>query len=415
MTPDLANTSLGLMFTLFYVVALIFIPSLLGAKFIKDWKKYVRAKFFAKEKYLVLEIKIPKNNTKSPVAMELVLNALYQGGKDYEFKKQYLTGEVRPWFSLEVCSIEGAVHFYVWTKTKYKELLENQLYSQYPEIEIQNLGERDYTYNIPFDPETYEYWGSEFKKKSASHLPIKTYTTYKLQDNPDDEFKIDPITPMMEFLGSLDKGEQVWIQICVRAHGKDKFDNEKGSYVDWVHEAQQDLKKMTKRDLKFEEKANPGLFVLTKGEKQAVDAIEDNITKTPFDCGIRAVYIARKDKYKKSTVGGIKNSFKQYNVTNLNSFEGVNDIDDSKMRYHHLLGGAKRLTEHKKRIFDLYRHRSFFYSGYVPFEYPFETVPSVFSAEELATMYHFPGDVSKTPTLTRVTAKKAEAPSDLPI
>ncbi|MEI7489281.1 MAG: hypothetical protein WCJ72_18080 [Chryseobacterium sp.] len=415
MTPDLVNSSAGLIFTLFYVVVLIFIPFALGGKFLKDWKKYVKAKFFAGEKYLVFEIKIPKNNTKSPVAMELVLNALYQGGKDYEFKKEYWSGEVRPWFSLEVCSIDGTVHFYIWTKTKFRELIENQLYSQYPDIEIQSMGERDYTYNVPFDTNNYEYWGSEFKKKGASHLPIKTYTTYKLQDNPDDEFKIDPITPMMEFLGSLQKGEQVWIQICVRAHGKDKYNKEKSSYVDWVHEAQQDIKKLTKRDLKVDEKSNPGLFVLTKGEKLAVDAIEDNITKTPFDCGIRAVYIAKKDKFKKSTIGGIKNSFKQYNVTNLNSFEGVNEAEEGKW-YHKLMGKAEHVAEYnKKRMYDLYRHRSFFYSEYAPYGYPFGTVPSVFSSEELATIYHFPGDVSKTPTLNRVTAKKAEAPSDLPI
>lgn len=414
MSPDLAKSSIGLIFTLLYVIAIIFVPYILGTKFIKVWKKYVRAKFFKEQTYTVLEIKIPKNNTKSPVAMELFLNALYQGGKDHEFKKTYWTGEVRPWFSLEIVSIGGSVRFFMWTKTKYKELIENQLYSQYPEIEIQDIGIRDYTYNVPFDPNNFEYWGTEIRKKEASHLPIKTYTAYKLQDNPDDEFKIDPITPMMEFLGSLQKDEQVWIQICVRAHGKDSYDTEKGDYVDWGHEAQKDLKKLTKRDLKVDEKSNPGLFVLTKGEKQAVDAIEDNITKTAFDCGIRAVYIAKKDKFKKSTIAGIKNSFKQYSVTNLNSLEGVNDTDDSKW-YHKFTGEAEHSVTNKKRAFDLYRHRSFFYSEYIPYGYPFEKKPSVFSAEELATIYHFPGDVSKTPTLNRVTAKKAEPPADLPI
>jgi hypothetical protein len=37
------------------------------------------------------------------------------------------------------------------------------------------------------------------------------------------------------------------------------------------------------------------------------------------------------------------------------------------------------------------------------------------TTEELATIYHFPGDVSKTPTLSRITAKKAEPPANLPI
>lgn len=139
MTPDLVNSSVGLLFTLFYVAAIIVIPIILGNKFLKAWRKYARAKFFAGEKYTLLEIKIPKNNTKSPVAMEIVFNALYQGGKDYEFKKKYISGEVRPWFSLEICSFDGTVHFYIWTKTKFKELLENQLYSQYSDIEINDV------------------------------------------------------------------------------------------------------------------------------------------------------------------------------------------------------------------------------------------------------------------------------------
>lgn len=412
---DLLKSSIGPIYTIVYFLALLFIPFFLLKKFSKNWTKYLRSKFFAEQEYTVLEIRIPKNDTKSPVAMEIVFNTLYQGGKDHDFMKKYWTGEVRSWFSLEVCSIDGAVHFFIWTKKKFKELLQNQLYSQYPDIEVNDIGLNDYTHNVPYDPENYEYWGTELKKKEDSHVPIKTYTAYKLQDNPDDEFKIDPITPMMEFLGSLQKGEQVWIQICVRAHGKDQYDSEKGDYVDWKHAAGKDLIKRTKRDLKVDEKSNPSLFVLTKAEKQAADAIEDNITKTPFDCGIRAIYIAKKSAYRKSTIAGIVNSFKQYNSTNLNSFESVNGIASPTLK-DKLFGNAdKKVENSKKRLFDLYRHRSFFYSDYIPYGYHSESKPSVFSAEELATIYHFPGIVSATPTITRVEAKKAEPPANLPV
>lgn len=412
---DLLKSSFGILYTVVYVIAAIAIPVILINKFMARWSKYLKAKFFAEQQYTVLEIKIPRNNTKSPVSMEIVFNTLYQGGKDYEFKKKYWTGEVRPWFSLEIASIDGSVHFYIWTKIKYKELLKNQLFSQYPDIEVNDIGLKDYTHKVYFDPENYEYWGCELRKKEASHVPIKTYTAYKLQDNPDEEFKIDPINPMMEFLGSLQKGEQVWIQICVRAHGKDTFDNEKGDYVDWKHEAGKDLLKRTKRDLKVDEKSNPSLFVLTKAEKQAADAIEDNITKTPFDVGIRAMYVAKKSAYRKSTIAGIANSFKQYNATNLNSFETVNATADSHFKYKWFGKTTEKALHGKHHFLNLYRHRSFFYSDYVPYGYHSDKKPSVFSAEELATIYHFPGQDSKTPTVERVAAKKAEAPVNLPI
>ncbi|MEI8061709.1 MAG: hypothetical protein WCG97_00225 [bacterium] len=425
----LIQSSLGPAFTFIYLVAIIAIPIVLFFELNKKWQKYLHAYYFNKQTYTVLELKIPKNNTKSPLAMEIFLNALQQPGKDYEWRKKWWTGEVRAWFSLEICSFEGNVRFFIWTKTKYKDLLENQLYSQYPDIEISDVGARDYTYNIPFDESKYEYWATEWRKREPSHLPIKTYMAFGLQDDPKEEFRIDPITPLFEFLGSLKKGEQVWYQICVRAHGKDKFDKGKGAYVDWKHAAQKDVLKLTKRDApNKDDKFN--FIILTKGEKQAADAIEDNITKAAFDVGIRVIYAAEKSVYQKSTVGRIKASFNQFNAPNLNSFARVNDIDDDKWRYHYLPFGNKRLSRHKKRLFDLYRHRSFFYRDFVPYPHKeeelisnfwvsdittwFDSKITTFSAEELATIYHFPGEVAKTPSVNRVTAKKAEPPSNLP-
>ena len=37
------------------------------------------------------------------------------------------------------------------------------------------------------------------------------------------------------------------------------------------------------------------------------------------------------------------------------------------------------------------------------------------NGEELATLYHLPGAVATTPTLTRIPSKKSEAPANLPV
>ncbi len=414
MYADLLQSFIRPAYSIIFVILLIAIPIFVLRKFLKIWVKYVRTQFFSKQEYTVLNLKIPRNNLKSPIAMEIVINALYQSNKDYTFENKYWTGEVSPWFSLEICSFEGAVEFFIWTKTKYKDLIENQLYSQFADIEIHDIGEKDYTYEIPFDLNKYEYWGCEFKKKEASHIPIKTYTTYKLDKDPDEEVKIDPITPTIEFLGSLKKGEQVWIQICISAHSKEDAHPEKrGERIDWRYHANKDLIIKTKRNMSMDEKKmNPALYVMTKGEKDVVDAIEDAITKTPFDCGIRAVYIAEKNVFRKSVLGGIANSFKQYNANNLNSFETMNAVD-KKVKHAWLDFGNKKLNKYKEKFISLYRHRSFFYPEYIPHGYDDDSF--VMNVEELATLYHFPGDVSKTPTMTRVTAKKAEPPSNLPV
>jgi len=71
------------------------------------------------------------------------------------------------------------------------------------------------------------------------------------------------------------------------------------------------------------------------------------------------------------------------------------------------------LKKKKEKMMFLYRNRSFFYPEFYPGGY--EYTPFVMTTEELATIYHFPGDVSRTPTLSRITAKRAEPPANLPI
>lgn len=400
-------------FQVLYLLIAIVVPIFIARSFWKSWVKYVRAAFFAKQKYSVLELRIPKGITKSPLAMEVFITSLFQPGGEGDFIGKYWDGSVRSWFSLELVSIDGTVRFFIWTKEKFKDMVETQLYSQFPDIEILDVSDIDYAKAIPFDPENYQYWGCEFTKSAASHVPIKTYTDYKLHEDPKEEFKIDPITPVIEFMGSLRKGEQAWIQICIRAHGKDQ--KKPGTWfekVDWKFDAATDLKKRTKRDVKIdkEKPMNPNEMSLTKGEKDVVEAIERNLSKIPFDCGIRAIYLAKGQAFRPSSIAGLSGSFRQYGAQNLNGFK-AGKVPGMKYPWQDR-SGAKVLKQ-KKGLFNKYKARAFFYEEFIPTGYG--GTPFVMTTEELATIYHFPGDVSRTPTLSRVVAKKAEPPSNLPI
>ena len=116
---------------------------------------------------------------------------LFQPGGEGDLIGKYWDGSVRSWFSLELVSIDGSVRFFIWTKEKFKDMIETQLYSQFPDIEIADISDKDYARAVPFDPDNYQYWGCEFVKSGPSHVPIKTYTAYKLHEDPK-EFKIDP-------------------------------------------------------------------------------------------------------------------------------------------------------------------------------------------------------------------------------
>ncbi len=398
---------------LVYFIAIIAVPIYLAQVFWESWVKYVRSIFFAKQKYVTLELKIPKGITKSPLAMEIFITSLFQPGGEGDVIGKYWDGSVRSWFSLEIVSIDGSVRFFIWSKEKFKDMIETQLYSQFPDIEILDVTDKDYAKSIPFDPENYQYWGCEFIKSGPSHLPIKTYTDYGLADDQKEEYKVDPITPVLEFLGSLRKGEQAWIQICIRAHGKDKV--KPGTWfdmVDWKFDANEDIKKRTKRDVKIdkEKPINPALMSLTKGEKDAVEAIERSISKIPFDCGIRAMYVAKENAFRSTTQAAISGAFRQFGSQNLNGFKTEN-APGSKYPWQDRSG--KKALGQKKKLFSRYKNRAFFYNEFIPVGYAGKTF--VMNTEELATIYHFPGDVSRTPTLSRVVAKKVEPPSNLPI
>lgn len=396
-----------------FVVIIITIN--LGKKFLARLKKKSRAEFFAKQKYILLEIVPPKNLQKTPQAMELFLGSLHQTGGDSKgFFSKYTNGSCRPWFSLEIISIDGAVKFFIWSRANFLDMIETQLYSQYPDVEIIDRTGNDYATDIKWDPQNYQYWGCNFVKTAVSHLPIKTYVSHGMVGGGKEESKVDPITPVIELLGSLKKNEQVWIQILVRAHTKEMIKpGTRSELVDWKYAAGLDLIKRMKRDVKIDKDkpVNPALLQLTKAEKEAAEAIENNISKLPFDCGVRAVYVAKKEVFRPSMIAGINGSFRQYGSPNLNGFKTVGAPSGPKFKWMDRSG--EKLLAKKKKIVGEYQHRAMFIEEYVP--YGGKITPFVMTTEELATVFHLPGNVSRTPTLSRVQAKKVEPPANLPI
>ena len=332
------------------------------------------------------------------------MNALYQTSGEGNWYDKFVKGGMRAWFSLEMVSIEGQVHFFIWSRKELKKIIETQLYSQYPDVEVAEV--EDYTKGITLDQSKMDLWGTYFTKTKESFYPIKTYVDYGLDKDPKEELKIDPITPVIELLGSLGAGEQMWIQILIRAH-REEF-KKPGTWfekTDWKHFAKDEIKKKMKRDKGDGEVMDK----MTKGEQKNIEAIEKSIAKAPFDTGIRAIYLANNDVYNKGNQGGLVGSMRQYGSNDLNGFK-PDKTTGFDYPWQDVFGG--RLRAKKEKILKGYQERSFFKPLYNPGDRGGEFI---LSAEELATIYHFPGKVSKTPNFTRIASRKADAPSNLPI
>ncbi len=381
------------------------------------WVSYVRAHNFFSIKYSVFEIRLPKETNKSPLAMELFLHSLHNTS-DGGIIAQFWKGETRPWYSLELVSVEGKVKFMIWAEDRRKIGLMSALYAQFPGIEVHEV--EDYTKGMNYDPKTMKVWAAQFKFNKPDPYPIKTYIDYGLDKDPKEEFKVDPLVPGLEFLGSVGANQQIWIQLIIRAHK----DEQKmpghlfKKYDAWKAEAEKEINKIMSRDPKSRKvKVGDGdvgdsfiLPGLSDAEKEQVEALSRSITKLPFDVGCRVLYIAKKESFDQPFgIGGLISFFKAFNTENLNGFKPNGDVWTASLDAPWKDFNDIRRNRFAQEGILAYKMRSYFYT-------PFDGVePLVLNTEELATIYHFPGSVALTPALERVASKKGGAPSNLPI
>ncbi|HSE56710.1 MAG TPA: hypothetical protein VLB02_01345 [Candidatus Paceibacterota bacterium] len=392
------------------------------------WLTYINTLFLNSIKWVLLEVRPPKEVHKSPLAMELVLGALYQTGGVGTWYDRYWKGNLRYFFSLEIVSHEGKVRFLVRTPDRFRKLIESQIYSQYPQAEVFEV--EDYTKKIPDYKKggPIELWGCRFELTKDDPYPIKTYVDYGLDKavgSLDENQRIDPITPTLEFMGSLGAGEYFWFQILVQPDTK-RFSvkNKEGkeeSGKDWKDKGREVIKELKGKLLEkdAEGKVMPGTS--SQGQKLVIEAIERSINKLGFDCGIRALYLAEKASFNAGArIPSLTGILRQFNSSDLNGFKPA-ETTSFDFPWQDPFG--TRLETKKKYLLSDYKNRSYFYGGF-----SFDDVkkyftspgksgkkPFILTSEELATLFHLPGTVLETPSFERIEATKGEPPANLPI
>lgn len=388
-----------------YESSFFWLPLLLIYLSIVLWIKYIRYVFISEQKNILLEIKIPQEVNKSPAAMEIFLSALYQKG-GANFIDTYWGGKVAPWFSLELVSIGGDVHLFIWTADKFKSMIETQLYAQYPNVEIYEV--EDYTKGIPHDPDKWPMWSTYFKLTQPDPYPIKTYIDYGLDLDPKEEFKIDPMTAVLEYLGSLKKGEQCWIQILIAANKEEGLEEGRlRKKSDWRGSVEKEIENIM-------EPFSPGEGKFprpqTKAEQDKLAALDRSLSKPAFDCAIRGLYISEAESFNPSvSIPGLIGTFRQYSSNTMNGFK-LGSFTDFKYPWQDFRRVRRNKLE--KQMLEAYKLRSYFQA---PYKF-FRQKPIILTTEELATIFHIPSGIAvQTPTFTRIPSKKSEPPSNLPV
>lgn len=388
----------------------IWLPVAALSLFFSSWLDYKRRQWINKQGSILLEVRLPRDIERSPAAMELVLNGIWEDAVG-SVTDVFLDGRVRDWFSLEIVSIGGQVKFYIWAFPKWKNTIQSRIYAEYPGAEIFEV--EDYSLKVAQDPEKTNMFGFTTALVKPDAYPIKTYIDYELdKGGKEQEEIVDPIVPLLEFLGSLKPDEQAWTQILIQAHRKEVFTKDakikpKGDRTEGI---KKELKNILEKDAHAKpEKDKPATFQnISKTQEDTYVAIERNAGKLAYDAMIRGLYIAPKDTFDKSKIGGLVGSFRQFGSSNLNGFKP--DWTTS-ITYAFTDLWDRKKNRNQREILEAYKRRSFFN---LPFRHD-HGKPYILTVEEIATIYHFPGAVAATPTLSRVPSRRAEAPSNLPV
>ena len=376
------------------------------------WFSYVQSLALSKIDAVLLEIKIPRDITKSPRAMETAITGFHVTSHEVTYIDRYWKGTTRPFFSFEYTSFGGEVHMYVWTWKQYRVMVETQLYAQYPGIELYEV--EDYASAFQYDPEKYIGFCTEHAYgPRADAYPIKTYIDYELDKDPKEELKVDPLAQVFEALAAMRQGENMWLQIVFWANARDKR-IKKGTWLRWENRWENEVKDEV--EAIRQSAASPwidesgverrGFPNPTWSQREQMQTMERNLGKLPFDVGIRGLYLAEKKVFSGPALNSLRLMWRPFHnpgyLNQLKPTRGHNIFD-----YPWQDWGNVRKVHIVRRYLDAYRRRSFVTR-------PYRQPTQVMTPEIIATIFRPPSRTIEAPGLARIPAKKAEAPANLP-
>ena len=272
-------------------------------------------------------------------------------------------------------------------------------------------------------------FGWDFRLDKVNQIPIKTYEKFENPGEKEEE-KVDPLGTLLESLGKIKPGEQLWIQIRATPQGE-------GSAEKFFKAGEELRDKMARRQPKSkskpllremfdfivygakgaeEEKKEmfPPEMRLTPGEKDSLIEVERKIGKPIFMVGIRTIYMGKKDVWFKPNFRLVLNYFNNFASPDTNSIipwsETITRVKKSPfVPMNWIL--PRRAYLKTRKLFRLYRDRLNYKSPL----FGGDRGRFILNVEEMATLYHFPGSItSPVPGLNRVESKQT-IPPDLPM
>lgn len=387
------------------------------------WIWYINSLFLSGRNPILLEMRVPREITKSPRAMELAFALFSISSGEATFIHRAWKGQVRPFFSFEIASFGGELHFYIWCWRNYKGEVESAIYGQYPEVELIEV--EDYATKFQYDPDKYNVFCTDWRLEnyidavSNNSFDInayqpKTYVDFELDKDPKEEVKVDPLSTVLEFMSNIEPQEQIWVQLVIRKCGNKGILFQEEEDHKWIHTVEEQVNRI--RTLAATP-PNAAVAHLTEADlaksfphptwkqTEQIRSMERHLGKYPFEFGGRGVYITTGHMHG-PTYTGVRWLWKPFGnphyMAQLRPRRWHNPFDYPWQDFMDI-----RFNLMARRFFDAYRRRLFFHSPWI--------IPTnVLTNETLASLWHPPSRTSQTPGLQRIPSTKAAPPPNLP-
>ncbi len=212
---------------------------------------YRQKKMREKEKYIVLSIRVSKENETGPIVAEQIFSTIHSIAREISFWDR-LKGVSQDCVSFEIANVDRNIRFYVQFPSRLRNLVEGQIYAQYPNVEI--IEDTDYSghsgteisgdekgegitegrevkalvsasdtalsseerkqKNFTRIEEFKNAVCAELSLNEPDFLPIKRYPQF---EDKKAKVALDPLAAVTSTLAKFnDPDEQAWIQIIVR-------------------------------------------------------------------------------------------------------------------------------------------------------------------------------------------------------
>ncbi|MBI3458657.1 hypothetical protein HY061_00100 [Candidatus Azambacteria bacterium] len=389
--------------------------------FEEDWIDWVHGG-------VLYEIRLPREIKKTPKAMEQVLLNLYtlKNSAD-DIIEIYWDGEVTLWWSLEIASLGGELHFYIRSPEKHKSMTQACFYGQYPEIELVEVP--DYLHDLPehtseIYQQDYNFFGSEFILSKPDYWPIRTYAEFPTA--PEEEETLDPISSLIEAFSKIDRKEKVYLQILIRPAVNEHLEH-------WVHAGEhraQELKESGKIEETYAGKDGVPVKVsrsrpLSTYEQQELELLENKISKPAFETIIRYIYLSPNAIYSTNFPRrGLRGALNQYSSNDSNSFKSNSKVETRTklIDFPHIFLERREEARRQRLLYEFHERKmpEESFMGKVLniklWNFNWASKEIILNVEELATIFHPPTKMVLTsPSIKLLPSKKMGAPAGLPV